>query len=267
MTVSTARRYLRLTAVLCGASLHRLTAYRMDFLIGAASFVIRIACQIALIGVIFQYVPALGGWTRQQALFLLGFSLLPRGLDRLFTDQLWILAWQLVRTGDFFRYLIRPVNPFYALLSERFLYPDGFGELATGIAIVVTAAGTMDLHLTVAQWLLLLPLVLGGALIHTFLKAFLASLSFWMTSSLNVMVAVNQLSEFTAYPLNLYHPVLRGVLTWVLPFAFTAYLPVRYLLTGDAGPLLWMLPVTTLTVLLGYGTFRLGLRRYEMPGS
>ncbi|MBQ0977937.1 ABC transporter permease [Micromonospora sp. M61] len=267
MILSTIRRYTWLTVVLSGVSMHRLTAYRLDFFVGVASFAIRVACQIALIGVVFRHVDGLAGWNYQQALFLLGFSLLPRGLDRLFTDQLWILAWQLVRTGDFYRYLIRPVNPLYIMLSERFMYPDGFGELVLGIAIVVIAGESMDLHLSAVQWLLFLPLVLCGAVIQAAVKGFFASLSFWTTSSLSVVTAVHQLGDFGSYPMGLYHPVLRALLTWLLPFAFTAYVPARYLLFGDIDGLVWMLPVTVLTAAIAYGTFRRGVDRFEMTGS
>ncbi|GAB3079021.1 ABC transporter permease [Micromonospora schwarzwaldensis] len=265
--IAVVRRYLRLTVLLCGVSMHRLTAYRMDFAVGVASFVIRVGGQIALIGLVYRYVDDLAGWGYHQALFLLGFSLLSRALDRLFTDQLWILAWQLVRSGEFHRYLIRPVNPLYLLLSERFMYPEGIGELALGLAITLASAGALDLHLDVAQWLLFVPMVVCGAVIHASIKTLIASCSFWSVSSLPVLSAVHQLGEFGSYPLGLYHPALQAVLTWVLPFAFTAYIPARYLLFGAVDGLIWLLPVTAVAAAVAYGVFRIGVNRYEMTGS
>ncbi|MFI9151596.1 ABC transporter permease [Streptomyces sp. NPDC053367] len=264
---STAARYARLAWFLGGVGLHRLTAYRTDFLMGAGAFVVRVGIQTAVVGLVFRQVPAVGGWSYHEVLFLLGFSLLPRGLDHLFTDQLWELGRKLVQRGEFYRHLIRPVNPLFSLLSERFLHPDGLGELALGVVLVCYAGSGLGLSLTPEQWLLAPLLVLCGALIHTAVKLFFASLSFWTVTSMPSMYAASQVSEFAAYPLDLYHPSLRALLTWVLPFAFTAYVPSAYLLHGSTDLLGWLPVVTGAALALALTVWRRGIDTYEMTGS
>lgn len=260
-------RYLRLSWFLGGVGLHRLAAYRLDFALGAGAFLVRVGVQTAVVGLVFRQVPAVGGWSYHQVLFLLGFSLLPRGLDHLFTDQLWELGRKLVQRGEFYRYLIRPVNPLFSLLSERFFHPDGLGELVVGAVLVIWAGSELGLEPTATQWALAPLLVLCGALIHTAVKLFFASLSFWTVTSLPAMYAANQVSEFAGYPLDIYHSSLRALLTWVLPFAFTSYVPAAYLLTGDPGLLGWLPVVTATAVLLALAVWRRGINRYEMTGS
>ncbi|QMU71264.1 ABC transporter permease [Streptacidiphilus sp. P02-A3a] len=264
---ATAARYTRLTWYLSGVSLHRLTEYRMDFLIGAGGFLARVGCQLLVVAMVFQQVSVIGGWDYRQVLFLLGFSLLPRGLDRLFTDQMWILARRLVQSGDFYRYLIRPVNPLFTLLSERFLYPDAFGELATGIGITWYAADGLRLRLTPLQLVLAPLLVLCGAVILASIKTLFASLSFWTTNSFPALYAAGQLGDFAGYPLDLYQPSLRWLLTWVLPYAFTAYVPASYLVFGRTGLLPWLPVVTAALAALALTTWHRGVDRYEMTGS
>nr|BDS38146.1 ABC transporter permease [Streptomyces dimorphogenes] len=263
----TAGRYARLAWFLGGVGLHRLTAYRMDFLMGAGAFLVRVGIQTAVVGLVFRQVPAVGGWSYHEVLFLLGFSLLPRGLDHLFTDQLWELGRKLVQRGEFYRHLIRPVNPLFSLLSERFFHPDGLGELAVGVVLVCYAGSGLGLALSPEQWLLAPLLVLCGALIHTAVKLFFASLSFWTVTSMPSMYAASQVSEFAAYPLDLYHPSLRGLLTWVLPFAFTAYVPSTYLLHGSTDLLGWLPVVTGAALALALTVWRRGIDTYEMTGS
>ncbi len=260
-------RYARLTWHLSAVSLHRLTEYRMDFLLGAGGLLLRVTCQLAVIGMVFRQVPVIAGWSYEQVLFLLGFSLLPRGLDRLFTDQLWIMARKLVQTGEFYRYLIRPVHPLFALLSERFLYPDGFGELVTGIAITWYAADRLELHPTAGQLLLAPLLVVCGAVILASIKTAFAALSFWTVTSFPALYAANQLGDFSGYPLDLYHPSLRWLLTWLLPYAFTAYVPASYLLSGRTGLLPWLPVVTAALAALALLVWHRGVDRYEMTGS
>ncbi|MER5458464.1 ABC-2 family transporter protein [Micromonospora sp. NPDC002389] len=260
-------RYARLTWFLGGVSLRRLVAYRTDFLLGGVGFLLRVGVQVLLIGSIFQLVPTVGGWSLDKVLFLLGFALLPRGLDRLFTDYLWVVAWQLIRSGDFYRHLIRPVNPLFSVLSERFFWPDALGELLVGFALLGYAGRRLGLDVDAEMVLVGAGLVVCGTLIYTGIKLIFASIAFWTITSQPAMHAANQLSEFAAFPLEIYPGVLRHVLTWVLPFAFTAYIPVEFLLGGD-GRLVWLTPLVAAGALcVGYGIWSMGIRRYEMTGS
>ncbi|WP_405014795.1 ABC transporter permease [Kitasatospora sp. NBC_01539] len=265
--VATTLRYTRLTWHLSVVSLSRLTEYRMDFLLGAGGLLLRVGCQLAVVSMVFRQVPLVAGWNYHQVLFLIGFSLLPRGLDRLFTDQLWILAQRLVQSGEFHRYLIRPVHPLYAVLSERFLYPDGFGELLTGIAILWYAASCLPVGLTLGQLLLLPLLALCGAVILASIKTTFAALAFWTTSSFPALYSANQLGDFSGYPLDLYHPSLRWLLTWALPYAFTAYVPASYLLFGRTELLPWLPVVTAALAAIALLVWHRGVDRYEMTGS
>ncbi|MEU7561906.1 ABC transporter permease [Streptomyces eurythermus] len=260
-------RHVRLAFFLGGVGLHRLSVYRVDFALGAGAFLVRVGLQTAVVGLVFRQVPAVDGWTYPEVLFLLGFSLLPRGLDHLFTDQLWELGRKLVQRGEFYRCLIRPVNPLFSLLSERFFHPDGLGELAVGAVLVGWSGSELGLRLTPVQWLAAPFLVLCGALIHTSVKLLFASLSFWTVTSLPSMYAASQVSEFAAYPLDIYHPSLRAVLTWVLPFAFTSYVPCGYLLTGATGRVVWLPLVTATAVAVALAVWRRGINAYEMTGS
>ncbi|WP_432158506.1 ABC transporter permease [Streptomyces sp. bgisy153] len=261
-------RQIRLTLFLCGVSLHRLTEYRVDFLLGAFGFIIRVGAQIILVHVVFALVPSVYGWGYYHALFLLGFALLPRGLDRLFTDNLWMLSGQYVRTGEFYRYLIRPVRPLFLLVSDRFFWPDALGDLITGVTLLAYATGHLTLGVPPVVAVALTPiLVLLGAVVYFSVKLAFASLAFWTTTSYPVMHAANELSEFAGFPLDLYRPTVRWVLTWVVPFAVTSYFPATFLLFGDRAHLLWI-PTTSLGALaVACLIWRAGLRRYEMTGS
>ncbi|MFB7938050.1 ABC transporter permease [Streptomyces sp. NPDC056049] len=265
--LTTLGRYSRLTWQLSGVSLRRLTEYRMDFLIGAGGLLLRVGCQLAVIGMVFAQVPVIAGWNYHQVLFLVGFSQLPRGLDRMFTDQLWLVAQRLVQSGEFYRYMIRPVHPLYAVLSERFLYPDGFGEVVTGIGIIAYAVYAMDDGPGLGGLLLLPLLALCGALILASIKTAFAALAFWTTNSFPALCSAYQLGDFSGYPVGLYHPSLRWLLTWLLPYAFTAYVPVSYLLFGETELLLWLPVVTVAVATLALLVWNRGVDRYEMTGS
>ena len=59
------------------------------------------------------------------------------------------------------------------------------------------------------------------------------------------------------------------LMTWIVPFGFTSFYPATVVLgRGDfAAVARWLLPVAVGWVLLSFGVWRVGLRRYESTGS
>lgn len=86
--------------------------------------------------IIFSNIPNLKGWEYNQVIFIYGFSLLPKGIDHLLSDNLWNLGHNIVRKGEFDKYMIRPINSLFYVISEKFQV-DAFGEIFTGIALLV----------------------------------------------------------------------------------------------------------------------------------
>ena len=56
----------------------------------------------------------------------------------MFADNLWTIGRQYIRTGSFDRFLVRPINPLFHLLADRFCH-DGIGNFLVGSVLVVTA--------------------------------------------------------------------------------------------------------------------------------
>lgn len=265
--MKTFTRYLGLSFFLGGVFLRKLLQYRVDFILGASGFAVSVLTRALFIYLVFRHVPHINGWSFYEVMFLFGFSLIPRGLDHTFTDQLWELGRKLVQRGEFFKYLVRPVNPLYYLVSERFFYPDGLGEILAGIGIVCYAAGHLDIALSTPQLLAVLMLVISGAVIYFAIKLMFASLAFWTVTSLPAMNAAYQLSSFVKYPIDLFHPAIQATLLWVLPFGFTAFVPVTYILHGDTS-LVWATPlVAAASALAAWLVWQAGLQRYDMTGS
>ncbi|WP_426106009.1 ABC transporter permease [Massilia sp. TSP1-1-2] len=263
----TYKHYLGLSLFLGGVFLRKLMQYRADFLIGAFGFVVSVSTRALFIYLVFRHVNTISGWSYHQVLFLFGFSLIPRGLDHMFSDQLWELGRKLIQRGEFFKYLIRPINPLFHLVSERFFYPDGLGEIGAGIAIAIYAAGSLPIAMSPTKALMMLLLVLSAALIYLSVKLAFASLAFWTVNSLPAMNAAYQLSSFVKYPLDIFHHAIQFALLWVLPFAFTAYVPVLYILHDDCTLVYWTPVVALLSFTAAYRLWLAGIERYDMTGS
>lgn len=261
-------RYRRLYARYMAQHLKGLMSYRVDFWFGLLSFLLNQGLGILFIGLVFSSIPTLQGWTFYEVLFIYGFAQIPRGLDHIFFDNLWILAWRIVARGDFDRYLLRPVSPLFQLIAERF-QPDGFGELLTGLVAVGIALGGLHLSLSPLDLLLGCLAVVGGVFVYGGIKLAFASIAFWTKFSQSWLFAAYRVADFAMYPITIYGKGLRFVLTFVLPFAFTSYFPAAALL-GKEGLLFGTgsaVIAGAACTSVGYLVWRLGLRAYEGAGN
>jgi ABC-2 type transport system permease protein len=260
-------RYLRLTFFFGSVYLRKIIEYRVDFALGFFGLIVQVATRVLLINTIFLHIQNIRGWSYYEVLFLFGFSLIPRSLDHMFADQLWELARKLVQRGEFFKYLLRPLDPLFYLISERFFFADGIGEMTAGLVVTFTAASHLPIRFGMAKMVITLILVGFSALIYTAVKLTFASLAFWTGTSLPSMSTAYNISTFFNYPIEIYDRTVRFLITYVVPFAFAAYFPVRYVLFDDTRAALLTPLVASLFGAVAYRVWQAGLTRYEMTGT
>ena len=222
-------RYLKLYNKFLKQYIKTLMEYRADFLLGLIGFILVQGVGIVFIGLVFNSIPTLKGWSFYEILFIYGFAQIPRGIDHVFTDQLWIFSWKTIVQGEFDRYLVRPLNPLFQVIVERF-QPDGFGEIIVGTMILVTSWSKLGLEITIGRMIALIFVILCASVIYTAIKLAVTSIAFWVKFAQSYLYMAYQLSTFVKYPITIYPAWIRGVLTFIIPFAFTGYFPVAYIL-------------------------------------
>lgn len=262
------KRFIRLYTKLSAQYLKTLLEYRTDFIIGLIAFFFIQGFGIAFLFMVFQNIPNLNGWSFYEVLFIYGFANLPRALDHLVTDNLWILAGRIIVRGEFDKYLLRPMNPLFYLFADRF-QPDAFGELIVGILLVVTALTKLSLHIGLIEIVGFIIAVLAGAGIYTSIKLIFASLAFWMKRSQSILFVAYQMANFTKYPMTIYNKVINIFLTFIIPFAFTAFIPASWLLGREsfAYGVLATCGVAAVFFAGGYALWNAGLKSYESAGN
>ncbi len=242
--------------------------YRIDFFVGFFTFLVTQATGIAFIYLIFRQIPHLAGWSFEEIMFIYGFAQIPKGIDHLFTDNLWALSGRIIVRGEFDRYLLRPINPLFHLIAEVF-QPDAFGELAVGIILVIIAVIRLGITFTILDIFLFGVAIIFATLIYTSVKLIFASLAFWIKFSQAFLYMTYSLSDFAKYPITIYSKWIRKVLTFIVPFAFTAYFPASYFvdkvdgLVAIGGTIL----VGVVFSVISYSVWLRGISVYESAGS
>lgn len=261
-------RYIRLYRLFMAQYLKSLIEYREDFLLGLIGFLLIQGTGIVFLQLVFSTIPSLQGFSFYEILFIYGFAQIPRGIDHIFTDYLWIFAWKTIAKGEFDRYLVRPLNPLFQVLAERF-QPDGFGELLMGI-ILLSISG-LHLQLTIdIIWVTQFSIVIIAAtLIYTSIKLAVASIAFWVKFAQSYLYATYTLSTFAKYPMSIYPETMKFTLTYLIPFALTGYYPAAYFLGKESIELGFLLPIfmSFITFTIAYQIWKIGMKRYESSGN
>jgi ABC-2 type transport system permease protein len=260
-------RYLSLYRFFLIQRFKILMEYRLNFFIGSASTAILQAASLATLWVVMRQIPSLNGWTFEEVLLIYGLLTMGESITHMFADNLWTIGWNYIRSGDFDRFLVRPIDPLFHLLADRFCH-DGIGNLITGALLVGFAMHGLNLSLTPLRAAYIVMTVLSGGMIFIALNLITATAAFWITDSIPVTQIVFNMHEFARYPLNIYHGAIRVLLTWLIPYGFVSFYPASYLLGRDASMLAWLSPVMAVLFLTAaYRIWLFGMRHYASTGT
>lgn len=262
------KRLFKMHGIFISQELKRMMEYKGDFLVGIAGFLLNQFFNLMFLWIIFSQIPSLMGWSLQEIIFIYGFSLLPKGIDHLFFDNLWSVGYFTVRKGDFDKYLTRPINPYVHVLLEKFQI-DALGELLMGIAVVIFILPQVAIQWSVAKILLSIVAIFFATFIYVGIKTITCSISFWTKTSGAVCNMFYMVNDFSKYPIDIYNGFVKNMITYVIPFGFTAFYPANYILTGE-NPLFNIggtIVASAILMAVGIVVWNKGLSVYESAGS
>ena len=260
-------RYARLYWLFLLQRFKILMEYRVNFLIGAASTIFLQASGLLTIWVVMRQIPSLNGWSFNVILLIYGLITLAKSINHMFADNLWTIGRDYIRSGNFDRFLVRPIDPLFHLLADRFCH-DGIGNFLVGLTLVVTAGGPLGIFASPVKVAYLVVAVASGGAIFIALNMITGVSAFWLMDAVPLMRTVFDNHLFAQYPLTIYPRAINLVLTWLIPYAFASFYPATYLLGRDTSWLMWMGPAVAAALLfIGYQCWLTGLRHYAGTGS
>lgn len=262
------RRYLDIYKDFIVQYIKILMQSKANFFIGFIGFVFSQASGILFLTIIFSQIPNLNGWSFYEILFIYGFAQLPRGLDHLYSDYIWMFSMEVIIKGEFDRYLLRPLNPLFQVLAERFQL-DALGELFVGAVIVIISIINLDITVTFLGILSFILVIIAGSIIYTAIKLFFASFAFWMKDSYPILNIVYMFSDFTKYPNSIYSKGVQALLSFIIPFAFTAFIPASYFLNkaSFAYAVIGTCFIAIISFAIAYAVWLKGMKAYESSGN
>ncbi|OGS07114.1 MAG: hypothetical protein A2270_03880 [Elusimicrobia bacterium RIFOXYA12_FULL_51_18] len=257
-------KYLKLYGIAGSNNLKSLLVYKLDFFIGLAAMFLNNAMRFLILVFIFNMVDKIKGWSFDQMLFFYGFSTMVTGLWHCFFINVISLPYY-IRTGEFDRFLLRPVNLLFQITIDS-LDEDGWGELLLGIALVIFACVRLGLPLW--KLILLAPMAISGCAILIAISLLLSAVSFISIGGVPVMELMLKMFEFTKYPVNIFSQGLKIILSCVIPLGFVTFYPSMVFLGSNTLIYLTLVPlVSAAYFLVAYFVWNYSIKFYVSSGN
>jgi ABC-2 type transport system permease protein len=246
--------------------------YRLSFFMRSLGHFLVTGTEFLGFVAIFQRFGQIQGWTLpQMGLFYSMVSLafatteaVLRGFD-IFPN--------LIKSGDFDRYLVRPRSTALQVLGQDFQLMR-IGRFSQALIVLFWAAARLNVAWTLPNIALLLAGIGGGVCLFSGLFILQATMCFWTMESLEILNCTTYGGVETAqFPVTIYRPWFRAIFTFVIPLATINYFPLQAILNlkdslGSTPLLQWISPAAGVLFLLVCLQFwRYGVKRYSSTGS
>jgi ABC-2 type transport system permease protein len=222
-------RYVRLLGVQIRASLQLALQYRWDFLLEGFLALFGVAVALLPLWIAFQDRPTVAGWTFPEALVVLGWFTVLKGVLEGAINPSLVAVVDHIRTGTLDFVLLKPADAQFLVSTARFV-PWRLLDVAAGLGILVYAFAQMGrapslLHLAGAIALF------GSALLILYsLWILVISAAFHVVRIDNLAFLFTAIFDAARWPATVFRGVLRLVFTVVIPLALMTTYPSMALL-------------------------------------
>ena len=257
------RRYLSLLGLFFRVNVQDNAAYRLDFAMHAVLSFVQLGAELIGIWTIFSNTRAIGTWGPMQVLALFGvFRIMIGVIGMIIAPNMRVLMEE-IRDGKLDYAVLKPVNTqFYVSTRKIVLYR--IADIVHGALLLAFAGYMLSAEVTLLNVLLfVLMLVCGLAIIYSFWLV-LGTMAFWFTRINNIEMVFWNVFEAGRYPVTIYRPWMRWLLTYVVPLAFLTTFPAASLLGMQSFDKVGIAVVAAVVALTGSSLFfRYGLRHYS----
>lgn len=260
-------RNIKLYVSFLVVSLKRMMEYRVDCLVGMVSQITFQIIELIFIWIIFQNTDNIAGWSFEHLLLLYGVMMLSVSINDLLFDSTYDIGKRLIRKGKFDIILLRPVHPLISVLGESET-STALGYMVLSVVLIVSTLMKLQITITVSFIIKILYFGILGGLIMGGIQTIFSISGFWTYKSNEVVWSVFQLHKLAEYPIEIYNKFIRILITFILPFAFTAYYPTLDYLGLSESNLIYIIPFVVIFVwIIAIKVWNLALKKYRSTGN
>ncbi|MEV6301070.1 ABC-2 family transporter protein [Actinoplanes sp. NPDC051861] len=263
---------LRAYGALAGAQIRSAMSYRASFLTEMVANTGATVFDVFTVLVLFRATPAIGGFSLEEALLIVGLSSAGFALADMTVGNVDRLKLY-VRAGTLDAVLVRPLPALPQLLLMDIPLRKTL-RVVFAFVVLCGAVAVNDIDWTPGRLVLVVLTPLAGCVFFASIFVISASLAFWWVDSGEIGAAFTYGGrDYTSYPITVYSSWFRALFAYAIGFAFVAYQPALALLgrTDPLGLPGWAGFLSPLAALASASVaamvWRIGIRHYRSTGS
>lgn len=259
-------RYFRILSSLVSISFKRYLENRVNTVGTIFTALIAFFLSIFWVNIVFSFTQELGGWNKNQVLFLLGLSRISLCIFYILFQRGVAFLFEYIRSGNLDLLLTKPINTqFY--VSFRLTRPFEIANVLTGLVLVCYTSPNLNLDFSFLGILILIIGLICGIIIFYALYFIIATLSIWLKTFYSLPTIYAILVTPLSLPTNIYGTAISFLLTYVLPLGMIVYLPVEIFLRQTYQLVLIELMVAVILLLLSILFWNFSLKYYTSASS
>lgn len=242
-------------------------AYRADTTVNILINLMWLGWELLGLSIIFNNTNSLAGWGPGELITLLGVF---RLVNMFMAAVIWPATEKFntsVRDGSLDYTLLMPANSLF-LVSFARIVVWRIWDLALAVGLIVYGVHYDGEVITWLNLFYFLVLAVTGALVMYSLWVVLVALTFWFVKFDNNVTIIQALMDSGRYPVSIYPPWLRLIVTYLVPIAVATTVPVQGL-RGDlnGGQVALFLGIGLAAFLAATRVWRAGVRHYSGASS
>jgi ABC-2 type transport system permease protein len=262
----------RVYTALLRAGMAGQATYRASFAVELLGTAFGVGLDFVEVFAVFHQVPSIAGLSFTEVVLVFAISSTGFATADLLVGQSDAVI-QHVRTGTFDVVLLRPLSVLGQLAAAD-LQLRRLGRITVSLLLLAVVLTRLDIDWTPARAALLAVAPVAATVVFGALFVAAGGVAFWLVDATDVTNALTYGSAYLGqWPTAVLSPVLARFFTFVIPAAFTGYLPALALLgrpdpSGLPGWLAWASPLAALVAAMLAGlVWRSGIRHYVGAGG
>ncbi len=223
------RRYLRLLAVQLRASTALALQYRLEFLGQGALALLWTAWSLVPLLVVFGRRDGVAGWTFEEALTVVGWFTLMKGVLEGAVNPSLASVVEHIRKGTLDFVLLKPADAQFLVSTARFM-PWRVVDVLAGLAIFAAAFLRMGRAPSAGAVAAALLLLLCATMVLYSLWILVISAAFHVVKIDNLSYLFSSIFDAARWPVSVFRGGLRLIFTFVVPLALMTTYPALALL-------------------------------------
>jgi ABC-2 type transport system permease protein len=260
-------KHLKLIKPYFSIGLKIATEYKFQFITNFLTYIVVAAIWIFLWSLMFSNIQEIGNWSLPMLIMMVGFFQVAEAIWQFGFYTLGIS--REIISGRVDKYLVRPINPLYGIIMEKFEIV-AFLPLVMGLGIILYA-NIKYLSLDLIKISLALFTVMIGISILQVIYSLLGILTFWIGDSRGFQRLHRSTRVLNNFPLDIMNKVMTGVLMFLAPIIFFGTYPVLMVTNWPISTSLKIIALAFSILIFWsivlYFLWKRGIKKYESMGG